>query len=277
MKIFSCFVAAAALLLGAGCAFSEFKTTAEGAKDPRITMVENKGFSLKLLRTVTKIDDEGCLNADVTFELSGAPFLTWFSCGTPMQYLLYRYDWVDAGGKVLKGTVKRVQILPGTILTVGGIAPSEKYKNFKFEITFCDNSCKGKCQSVCLEKPAPAKAAPKKAVKAKKAPAKAAPKKAVTSKKSPAKAAPKKAVKAKKAPAKVAPKKAAVAKKTPAKVAPKKAVTAKKSPAKAAPKKAVTAKKSPAKAAPKKVETKKGAATPAAAVKANGKLAESLD
>ena len=257
MKIFSCFVAAAAMLFCAGCAFSEFKTTAEAAKDPRVTMVESKGFSLKLLRTVTKIDDDGCLNADVTFELSGAPFFTWTSCGTPMQYLLYRFDWVDAKGKVLKGTVKRVQILPGTILTVGGIAPSEKYKNFKFEINFCDKPCKGKAPVCCEKKTAPVKKAAAKPVTVKKAPAKKA-----ASKPASAKATPAKAVPAKKAAAKPVAVKKASAKKAASKPAPAKATPAKAAPAKA------EVKKTPAAKVP--------AATAASAVKANGKLAESL-
>ena len=297
MKIFSCFVAAAAMLFCAGCAFSEFKTTAEAAKDSRVTMVESKGFSLKLLRTVTKIDDDGCLNADVTFELSGAPFFTWTSCGTPMQYLLYRFDWVDAKGKVLKGTVKRVQILPGTILTVGGIAPSEKYKNFKFEINFCDKPCKGKAPVCCEKKTAPVKKAAAKPVAVKKAPAKKAvskpaPAKATPAKAVPAKKAAAKPVAVKKAPAKKAASKPAPAKATPAKAVPAKKAAAKPAPAKATPAKAVPVKKAaakpapakatPAKAAPAKAEVKKTpaakvpAATAASAVKANGKLAESL-
>ena len=287
MKIFSCFVAAAAMLFCAGCAFSEFKTTAEAAKDPRVTMVESKGFSLKLLRTVTKIDDDGCLNADVTFELSGAPFFTWTSCGTPMQYLLYRFDWVDAKGKVLKGTVKRVQILPGTILTVGGIAPSEKYKNFKFEINFCDKPCKGKAPVCCEKKTAPVKKAAAKPVTVKKAPAKKAASKPASAKATPAKAVPAKKAAAKpvavkKAPAKKAASKPAPAKATPAKKAAAKPVAVKKASAKKAASKPAPAKATPAKAAPAKAEVKKTpaakvpAATAASAVKANGKLAESL-
>ena len=58
MKIFSFLAGAAALVLTAGCAFSEFKTTSAPVTDPRISFIENGGFSLKPLNVVTKIDDE---------------------------------------------------------------------------------------------------------------------------------------------------------------------------------------------------------------------------
>ena len=215
MKVFSLFAGILALGLLSGCAFTEFKTERPPVKDDRISFVENGNFGLKPLAVVTKTDDEGCLNADVTFELGGSPFLTWYFCGAPMQTLVYRFDWVDAGGNVLQGKVRKVELLPGNILTVGSIAPDEKYKNFKFEVSFCEEKCDKKCAEKCGKK-AEVKAA-------KKAPAKKAAVK--TAKKAPAKKA---AVKtAKKAPAK----KAAVktAKKTPAKKAA--AKTAKKVPA----------------------------------------------
>ena len=140
MKFFSFLAGAAALLLSAGCAFSEFKTTSAPAEDPRIRFVDNGKFALKPLRVATVIDDEGCLNADVTFELGGSPFLTWLFCGAPMQTLHCRFDWVDGKGAILNGPVRKVNLLPGNILTLGAIAPSEKYTDFRFEITYCGNA-----------------------------------------------------------------------------------------------------------------------------------------
>lgn len=192
MKAFSIFAGFLAAGLLAGCAFTEFKTERPPVKDTRITFVENGSFGLKPLTVVTKIDDEGCLNADVTFELGGSSFFTWYFCGAPMQTLVYRFDWVDAKGKVLQGKTRKVKILPGNILTVGAIAPDEKYKNFKFEVSFCEKKCEKACAAKCGKKAeaksvkkAPAKKA---AVKpAKKAPAKKAAVKPV--KKAPAKKA----------------------------------------------------------------------------------------
>ena len=108
MKVFSLFACILALGLLSGCAFTEFKTERPPVKDDRISFVENGNFGLKPLAVVTKTDDEGCLNADVTFELGGSPFLTWYFCGAPMQTLVYRFDWVDAGGNVLQGKVRKV-------------------------------------------------------------------------------------------------------------------------------------------------------------------------
>ena len=152
MKAFSIFAGFLAAGLLAGCAFTEFKTERPPVKDTRITFLENGSFGLKPLTVVTKIDDEGCLNADVTFELGGSSFFTWYFCGAPMQTLVYRFDWVDAKGKVLQGKTRKVKLLPGNILTVGAIAPDEKYKNFKFEVSFCEKKCEKKCEKACAAK-----------------------------------------------------------------------------------------------------------------------------
>ncbi|MBR2363841.1 MAG: hypothetical protein IKA79_01450 [Lentisphaeria bacterium] len=307
MKIFSFLAGAAALVLTAGCAFSEFKTTSAPVTDPRISFIENGGFSLKPLNVVTKIDDEGCMNADVTFELGGSPFCTWLFKGAPMQTLHYRFDWVDRKGHTFKGKIRKVEILPGNILTVDSIAPSEKYKDFRFEVSFCNNSCESvkKCENKkCVKAPvkctktvkkAEVKKAPAKTVKkaeVKKAPAKTVKKAEVkkapakTVKKAEVKKAPAKTVKkaeVKKTPA-AAVKKAEVKKapaKTVKKVEPKKApaktvkkVEPKKAPATAVKKAEV--KKTPATAV-KKAEVKKVPTSSAAAVKADGKLAEAMD
>ncbi|MBP5182518.1 MAG: hypothetical protein J6331_05765 [Lentisphaeria bacterium] len=153
MKFFSFLAGAAALLLTAGCAFSEFKTTSAPVEDPRIRFADNGRFSLKPLRVVTSVDDEGCLNADVTFELGGSPFLTWFFRGTPMQTLHYRFDWVDAKGAVVNGPLRKVDLLPGNILSLGAIAPSEKYTDFKFEVFFCSDpgACPDEKSACCKD------------------------------------------------------------------------------------------------------------------------------
>ena len=179
MKVFSIFAGVLSLGLLCGCAFTEFKTERPPVKDDRITFIENGNFGLKPLTVVTKVDDEGCLNADVTFELGGSPFFTWYFCGAPMQSLVYRFDWMDAKGNILQGKTRKVEILPGNILTVGAIAPDEKYKNFKFEVSFakgkCEKACAAKCEKKAESKPAAKASAKKAAVKpAKKAPAKKA-------------------------------------------------------------------------------------------------------
>ena len=240
MKVFSIFAGVLSLGLLCGCAFTEFKTERPPVKDDRITFVENGNFGLKPLTVVTKIDDEGCLNADVTFELGGSPFFTWYFCGAPMQTLVYRFDWVDAKGNVLQGKTRKVEILPGNILTVGAIAPDEKYKNFKFEVSFNEGKCEKACAAKC-EKKAEAKAVKKASAK---------------------KAAVKPAKKASAKKAAVKPAKKAPAKK--AAVKPAKKASAKKAAVK-------PAKKAPARG------VKKVPATSASAMTKNGKLAESMD
>ena len=135
MKIANVLMSActAALLL-TGCMTEE--PIKQRVSDDRIILIGNNRFSAELLSSKTLIDDDGLLTVDADVLLSRTSPLSWVFCGDPKLTVWYHFDWIDAQGNVSAPLVQNeMAALPGNILTFHGVAPAEKYINYRLTIS----------------------------------------------------------------------------------------------------------------------------------------------
>ena len=123
----------AALLLS-GCMTEE--PIKQRVADDRILLIENNKFSAELLSAKTLINDDGLLTVDADVLLSRTAPLHWVFCGDPKLTVWYHFDWIDAQGNVSTPLVQyEMSALPGNVLTFHGVAPAEKYINYRLTIS----------------------------------------------------------------------------------------------------------------------------------------------
>ena len=102
--------------------------------DARIELVDNDEFSMGLLSCATKIDDFGLLTVDASVVLSRTSPWKWIWGGDPKIEVGYRFQWMDAKGNVHESAKHTISSLPGNIISIHGVAPSEKEVSFKLRI-----------------------------------------------------------------------------------------------------------------------------------------------
>lgn len=136
---------ACALLAGvflSGCFTEQAEPVEKKLTDARIELVNNEEFSLDLLSVNTKIDDFGLLTVDVAVALSTTPAWPWIWGGDPKVNLSYRFQWIDDKGVSRESARHVIPSLPGNIIGIHGIAPSESAVSFKLKITVNDEDTK---------------------------------------------------------------------------------------------------------------------------------------
>ena len=124
---------AAAMLL-TGCMTEE--PVKQRVTDDRIILTDNSKFSMGLLSAKTLINDEGLLTVDANVLVSRTSPIRWIFTGDPKVTVWYHFDWIDAQGNISSPVVQReMVVLPGNILVLHGVAPSEKYINYVLTIS----------------------------------------------------------------------------------------------------------------------------------------------
>ncbi|MBO4649392.1 MAG: hypothetical protein J5806_14685 [Lentisphaeria bacterium] len=103
--------------------------------DDRIQLIENNSFNIELLNAKTLINDEGLLTVDVSALLSRTSGLRWIFCGDPKITVWYHFDWIDADGNICPPVQHEMSALPGNIVDFHGVAPDEKYINYRLTIS----------------------------------------------------------------------------------------------------------------------------------------------
>ncbi len=147
--------------------------------DARIELVNNDEFSMELLSSSTRVDDFGLLTVDAAVALSNTPAWPWIWGGDPKINLSYRFQWIDAKGVSQESAKHVIPSLPGNIISIHGVAPSERAVTFKLKIVLNEeeNNAAVKAEAKPEAKPAPKAEAAKPVVKAEAKPeAKPAPK-----------------------------------------------------------------------------------------------------
>ena len=136
--------------------------------DARIELVNNDEFSMELLSSNTKVDDSGLLTVDAAVALSNTPAWAWIWGGDPKINLSYRFQWIDAKGASQEAAKHVIPSLPGNIVSIHGVAPSERVVNFKLRIVLNEeeNNTAVKAEAKPEVKTAPKAEAAKPAVKA---------------------------------------------------------------------------------------------------------------
>ena len=196
----------AGTLLLSGCMTEEPIT--QRATEERIELVEGGSFKIELLDAKTLVNDDGLLTVDASVLLSRTNPFRWFFVGDPQITIWYHFDWIDSKGNIRPPVQHEMVALPGNIVSFHGVAPEEKYINYRLTISLKgpatqeetakqqDNVKKevkeagkvkpaGKSQAKKTKKSKKSKSAKKKAAdkKAAPAPAKAEPAKAEPAKK----------------------------------------------------------------------------------------------
>lgn len=120
-------------LLLSGCMTEE--PVKQRAADERIELTGNSSFSIELLNAKTLIDDDGLLTVDARILLSRTGPFRWFFCGDPSVNIWYRFSWIDAQGNIHPPTQREIVALPGNIIDLHGVAPSEKYINYRLTVS----------------------------------------------------------------------------------------------------------------------------------------------
>ncbi len=136
---------ACALLVGiflSGCFGGQPEPVEKKLTDARIELINNEEFSLDLLSVNTKIDDSGLLTVDVAVALSITPAWPWIWGGDPKVNLSYRFQWIDDKGVSRESARHVIPSLPGNIIGIHGIAPSESAVSFKLKISVNDEDTK---------------------------------------------------------------------------------------------------------------------------------------
>ncbi len=136
---------ACALLAGifmSGCFTEQPEPVEKKLTDARIELVNNEEFSLDLLSVNTKIDDSGLLTVDVAVALSNTPAWPWIWGGDPKVNLNYRFLWIDDKGVSHEAARHVIPSLPGNIIGIHGIAPSESAVSFKLKISVNEEEAK---------------------------------------------------------------------------------------------------------------------------------------
>ncbi len=136
--------------------------------DARIELVNNDEFSMELLSSSTKVDDFGLLTVDAAVALSNTPAWAWIWGGDPKVNVSYRFQWIDGKGASQESAKHVIPSLPGNIVSIHGVAPSERVVNFKLKIVLNEeeNKPEVKAEAKPEVKPAPKAEAAKPAVKA---------------------------------------------------------------------------------------------------------------
>lgn len=126
-------IAAAGAVLFSGCMTDE--PVKQRAADERIELIGNSSFEIELLRARTLINDDGLLTVDASALLSRTGSFRWVFTGDPKIQVWYHFDWIDAQGNIFPSAQREMTALPGNILDFHGVAPEEKYINYRLTIS----------------------------------------------------------------------------------------------------------------------------------------------
>jgi len=103
--------------------------------DDRIKLIENNSFNIELLNAKTLINDDGLLTVDASALISRTSGFRWIFCGDPKLSVWYHFDWIDADGNICPPVQHELSALPGNIVNFHGVAPAEKYINYRLTIS----------------------------------------------------------------------------------------------------------------------------------------------
>ncbi len=120
-------------LLLSGCMTEE--PVKQRATDERIELIGKSSFSIELLSARTLINDEGLLTVDASVLLSRTGPLRWIFCGDPNVTVWYHFAWIDAQGNINPPVQREMVALPGSIIDLHGVAPEEKYINYRLTVS----------------------------------------------------------------------------------------------------------------------------------------------
>ena len=123
----------AGVLLISGCMTEE--PVKQRAVEERIKLVGNSSFEIELLSAKTLINDEGLLTVDASTLLSRTGSFRWVFSGDPKVTVWYHFDWIDAQGNICPPVQREIVALPGNIIDFHGVAPAEKYINYRLTIS----------------------------------------------------------------------------------------------------------------------------------------------
>ena len=123
----------AGTLLLSGCMTEE--PISQRATEERIELIEGGSFKIELLDAKTLIDDDGLLTVDATAVISRTNPFRWFFIGDPKVTVWYHFDWIDARGNICPPVQREIVALPGNIIDFHGVAPDEKYINYRLIIS----------------------------------------------------------------------------------------------------------------------------------------------
>lgn len=126
-------IAAAGAVLFSGCMTDE--PVKQRAADERIELINKSSFKIELLRARTLINDDGLLTVDASALLSRTGSFRWIFTGDPKIQVWYHFDWIDAQGNIFPPVQREMTALPGNILDFHGVAPEEKYINYRLTIS----------------------------------------------------------------------------------------------------------------------------------------------
>ena len=123
----------AGTLLLSGCMTEE--PISQRATEERIELIEGGSFKIELLDAKTLIDDDGLLTVDATAVISRTNPFRWFFIGDPKVTVWYHFDWIDAKGNIHPPIQHEMVALPGNIISFHGVAPEEKYINYRLTVS----------------------------------------------------------------------------------------------------------------------------------------------
>ena len=123
----------AGTLLLSGCMTEE--PISQRATEDRIELIEGGSFKIELLDAKTLIDDDGLLTVDATAVISRTNPFRWFFIGDPKVTVWYHFDWIDDKGNIHPPIQHEMVALPGNIISFHGVAPEEKYINYRLTVS----------------------------------------------------------------------------------------------------------------------------------------------
>ena len=123
----------AGTLLLSGCMTEEPIT--QRATEERIELVEGSSFKIELLDAKTLVNDDGLLTVDASVLLSRTNPFRWFFVGDPQITIWYHFDWIDSKGNIRPPVQHEMVAMPGNIVSFHGVAPEEKYINYRLTIS----------------------------------------------------------------------------------------------------------------------------------------------
>ena len=125
-------VCASALLL-TGCMTEEIIT--QRATEDRIELIGGSSFKIELLDAKTLVNDDGLLTVDASAVISRTNPFRWFFIGDPQLTVWYHFDWIDAKGNICPPVQHEMAAMPGNIVSFHGVAPEEKYINYRLTVS----------------------------------------------------------------------------------------------------------------------------------------------
>ena len=131
----------AGILLLSGC-MTEGPVKQRAAEE-RIKLIGNSSFDIELLSAKTLINDDGLLTVDASTLLSRTGSLRWVFSGDPKVTVWYHFDWIDAQGNICPPVQREIIALPGNIIDFHGVAPDEKYINYRLIISLKEPTVEG--------------------------------------------------------------------------------------------------------------------------------------